>query len=230
MILDDAVYRGYKDHLQKFIDTEVLFRANPEVVYSEGLEPGKMYGNPYIKNMTYQFFVRRLTHNPIMCHSAVALIADHIAGNIEDGTEHPTFQFCGLETGSLPLIAALQMYFLQVGVAVNAFTVRKSRKPYGLFNLIEGTPNKNPIIFIDDLIHSGNSCRRVKDVVEYEVGVESAKNAYCIVHINKFGNWVGDTAINTIFKLEDFDRKYDPEKYWEPRDVQKFENMRKDYK
>ncbi len=67
------------------------------------------------------------------------------------------FQVGGLEVGAVPLIAAIALEAERRGKPVNSFFVRKSRKKTGALNLIEGQVNDQPIILIDDLIHSGKS-------------------------------------------------------------------------
>ena len=72
------------------------------------------------------------------------------------GNDYP-FQIGGLESGALPLITALVMESKKRGTLVNGFYIRKSRKKSGTMNLIEGNVTGDPIILVDDLIHSGKS-------------------------------------------------------------------------
>src|SRR2546425_9223981 len=66
------------------------------------------------------------------------------------------FQVGGLEAGAIPLVVAIAMAGQQRGTPVNAFVVRKERKPYGLSKTIEGVLTADPIVIVDDLINSGS--------------------------------------------------------------------------
>jgi orotate phosphoribosyltransferase len=76
------------------------------------------------------------------------------------------FQVGGIETAGIPLVAAIIMKSVQRKTPVNGFYVRKSRKRYGLMKYIEGTLGDDPIILVDDLIHSGESIRKQLDIIE----------------------------------------------------------------
>src|SRR5207245_2978963 len=72
------------------------------------------------------------------------------------------FQVGGLETGAIPLVAAIAMAGQQRGIPVNAFVVRKERKPHGLSKTIEGVLTADPIVIVDDLINSGSGTEKVR--------------------------------------------------------------------
>jgi orotate phosphoribosyltransferase len=76
------------------------------------------------------------------------------------------FQVGGLETAGIPLVAAIIMKSVERGTPVNGFYVRKSRKRHGLMKYIEGTLTDDPIVFVDDLINSGNSLRKQIKILE----------------------------------------------------------------
>jgi orotate phosphoribosyltransferase len=159
-------------------------------------------------------------------------IAAGILKSVMEDKEFRDIQLAGLETSSIPIIAATQLAFLQAGVEVNAFTVRKERKAYGICNLIEGIPNEHPVVFIDDTINYGTTMSHLFDVVYYELGVRPAKNAYCIVQYREYPNHVYNDwliKLNTIFMASEFDKTYDPEKYWLPEDVRRDVNKRSHY-
>jgi len=67
------------------------------------------------------------------------------------------FQIGGMEIAAIPLITALQLKGLSLGLHVNAFIIRKQRKQYGTGQRIEGFLTDAPIILVDDLINSGAS-------------------------------------------------------------------------
>lgn len=78
------------------------------------------------------------------------------------------FQVGGLETAGIPLVSAIVMKGLQRGTPVNGFYIRKSRKRHGLMKYIEGTLTDDPIIFVDDLINSGQSVNKQIDILARE--------------------------------------------------------------
>jgi orotate phosphoribosyltransferase len=72
------------------------------------------------------------------------------------------------------------------GVNLNAFSIRKEQKTYGLMNWIEGVPNMKPVMLIDDLCNSSASLRKAYDIVNSShVNEEPLKvfdNAFTIVN------------------------------------------------
>src|SRR3989454_5461492 len=72
------------------------------------------------------------------------------------------FQVGGLEAGSIPLVVAIAMVGQQRGTPVNAFIVRKERKPHGLSETIEGVLTDDPIVIVDGLINSGSGMEKVR--------------------------------------------------------------------
>ncbi|TSC86216.1 MAG: quinonprotein alcohol dehydrogenase [Parcubacteria group bacterium Gr01-1014_8] len=81
--------------------------------------------------------------------------------------EYP-FQVCGMETAGIALVAAICMKGHERNKPVNGLYVRKSRKKYGLMKAFEGTPTKDPVIFVDDLINTGQSVQKVLAVLHDE--------------------------------------------------------------
>jgi hypothetical protein len=70
------------------------------------------------------------------------------------------FQLCGVESGGVPLVCALQAAAYMSGVVVNAFEVKKAQKTYGLLNWLEGTVHKElPVVLVDDVTGAGLTLR-----------------------------------------------------------------------
>lgn len=90
------------------------------------------------------------------------------------------FQICGLETGAVPLIVGLPMVAAREGVEINAFSVRKEPKAYGLMNSIEGNPNGKRALLVDDIANSTYSLRKCLDIVQRE-GVEFSGWVFSII-------------------------------------------------
>lgn len=78
------------------------------------------------------------------------------------------FQVGGMETAGIALVAAIVMKGEERGTPVNGFYVRKSRKRQGLMKYIEGTLNDLPVVFVDDLINSGQSVSKGVDILARE--------------------------------------------------------------
>ncbi len=70
------------------------------------------------------------------------------------------FQVCGIELSGIPLVSAILMKGAERGLDVNGLFVRKSRKKDGLMKILEGSVLDLPVIFVDDLLNSGQSLER----------------------------------------------------------------------
>ena len=75
------------------------------------------------------------------------------------------FQVGGVETAGIPLVSAIVMKSVERKTPVNGFYMRKSRKRQGLMKFIEGTLTKDPIIFVDDLMNSGQSVAKYVEIL-----------------------------------------------------------------
>jgi orotate phosphoribosyltransferase len=220
-----------KETIQKFIDEKCLFRCNPDFEYVPKYKKGVILGKS--KDLKYQFFLRNLSHNSTMVYYTSLLLLDEILLYYKLNEKEPCFQLCGLESGSLPLISAIQQNALKFNININSFTVRKKRKSYGLFNFIEGIPTEAPVIIIDDLINSGSSCFHCLDICKYELNLEVLTEFYSVVTLadNPYCfKFKDDTYnINSLFVKEDFDMEYNSDKYWLPGDCDKSINKRPEY-
>ncbi|MDD2657312.1 MAG: PQQ-binding-like beta-propeller repeat protein [Candidatus Pacebacteria bacterium] len=76
------------------------------------------------------------------------------------------FQVGGIEVAALPFIAGIMMKSKEKGTPLNGFFIRKSRKKQGLLRMIEGEPNAEKVILVDDLMNSGKSFIRQVEVLE----------------------------------------------------------------
>jgi hypothetical protein len=96
---------------------------------------------------TWQFYMRRVLLDP----DCLRLICEDFWNRFERLFELEPFQVAGVEAAAVPLITALVVDGARRRFRLNAFTIRKTRKIYGLRNLIEGSPSGQPVLFIDDL-------------------------------------------------------------------------------
>jgi orotate phosphoribosyltransferase len=70
------------------------------------------------------------------------------------------FQLCGIESGGVPLVCALQAAALANDTVVNAFEVKKAQKTYGLKNWLEGIVHSDvPVLLVDDVVGAGLTMR-----------------------------------------------------------------------
>ena len=146
-----------KKELHDYIDKNCIFRCDPTIIYHEGFRPGEIYPkNPSKQKITWQFYLRRLTHNGRMSYLMSLLFFDDLKRKIQEGSEYQSIQIVGLETGSIPIMVALQQMAASHKINLNSFSVRKERKRSGLFNIVDGIPTEDPVVFVDDVINSGS--------------------------------------------------------------------------
>jgi len=218
----------------KAIIDKAIFRPDPERTYSEGLEPGRIYSKTPGKVMEWQIFGRKITHDWKGLYIVSQLVVADILHQLNEGVIEQ-FQLCGLETASLPLIGGIQTMAASKRVGINAFTVRKDRKNYGLFNLIEGTPIPDvPVVFVDDIFNSGSTAKRCYEVAYHELGLAPAPILYSIINLSNAGylNYARtdqNIQIRSLFQKKDFDFTYSKEKYWLPKDCDLSYNKRPEY-
>jgi len=230
--LDEKLKNDMIEQLHEYIDRHCLFRCNPDVHYNECCPVGKL-PTTYRKDMSFQFFLRRLTHNSKMMTFVSSLFIHDLFDKMEQGLEYPNVQLCGLESSSIPIMIAMQAYCSRFNISINSFSIRKERKSYGLFNFVDGIPTEAPVVIVDDIINSGKSIMNCIDCCKYELNLKPAKNSYSIIKFNnhmeslKYKENVID--ITSIFVVNDFNIKYDESKYWLPKDCEKIENKRADY-
>ena len=77
-----------------------------------------------------------------------------------------SFQVCGLEATSLPLLTAIVLHGEKNGRSIHAFFIRKSRKKDGALSAIEGVVGDTPIVLVDDILHSGASFQKQLAVLD----------------------------------------------------------------
>lgn len=221
------------DSIKNYINANCIFVADNARQYCKDLPPGRLYGKQPGTTNTYLFTLRNLTHNPVQLqHTAVLLykqiidtIKPHVVGN------SLSIQLAGVETASLPLITAISLVGLKAGVVINTFSVRKERKRYGLHNYIDGMPNQQPVVIIDDLINSGGTLYHCQQVVKHELGLPANSNAFCIV---KFAQTDivdcgpdSKVSVKSLFTADQFDltKGYSTA----PADCSRLINKRPDY-
>jgi orotate phosphoribosyltransferase len=117
------------------------------------------------------------------------------------------FQIAGMETAAIPLLTALMLYAPAEGAGVNAFIIRKERKPTGLCNAIEGEVTGEPIVLVDDVINSGSSAEKARSVIS-QAGHTVRQMFAVIDYRSKKGlRWREENGIevSSLFSLADFE-------------------------
>lgn len=219
----------YRNELKEFINSRCIFRCNPDVQYMPGIPKGTIPGaNPNIYS-PWQMYLRNLTHDARASFLASRLIIDMMVQN----DDFFPFQMAGLETSSTPLLTAIQSHIYHLcGKEVNVFSVRKERKKYGLFNFIDGRPNKLPVVLIDDIFNSGSAASRVLDTILYEYDLDPYHRAFYLIRYRDSTlfpfNGV-NIELNSIFHKTEFDFRWSPENDWLPFDCDKQMQKRPDY-
>lgn len=119
----------------------------------------------------------------------------------------PEFQVCGMESGALPLVAAIAMHSPKCR---NAFYIRKSRKKHDLANLVEGAPLPGiPIILVDDILNRGNTFTKQMVILRGQGYTVSACFALLRFRdLEVYEDALGDAMrVESVFEVNDFNEK-----------------------
>lgn len=197
-MISDSDYEDLYQWTKEYIEEYCLIR-NKKM-------PGKIPGTTY----TWIFYLR----NGLFNHQFLTSISLMFLYKIHKKVGHFDFQLAGLETGSTPMLASIPLIAKGMGYDINAFSVRKERKTYGLLNWIEGIPNDKPVMIIDDLCNSSASMKKCYDVLQAHE-IEIFNTAFSIV--SKVNKQVHDTRriegdlylpddikVTYLFDLDDF--------------------------
>ena len=116
------------------------------------------------------------------------------------------FQVAGMEIAAIPLVAAIVMKGIELGIAVNGIIIRKQRKRDGRGRLVEGIPNEHPVIIVDDTFNSGESLEKARVVLAAE---ELRVSGFFVVidYRAEIGRcWLETTALPlvSLFELPEF--------------------------
>ena len=170
MILTKDEYNVRWQFVKNFINELCIYRVKP----GEPLLIGKQPGTSYI----WQFYLRRGLFN----HEFLTAVSEMFLQKVYDEYQSFDIQIAGLETASTPMLAGIPLVAARHGLNINAFSIRKNKKEYGLLNWIEGRVNNKPIILIDDLCSSTISLKKALDVL-IEINLTNILDrAFCIVN------------------------------------------------
>jgi orotate phosphoribosyltransferase len=197
--VSDAQYSELEAWVHHYIDTKCIVRDTKM--------PGKQQGSEY----TWMFYLRRGLFNQEFLINVGRMFIYHM----ERIDPKFNFQITGLETAATPMLASIPIVAKAMEVDINAFVVRKTRKEYGLLNIIEGLPNDKLAVMVDDLCNSSRSMAQCLKVLHAE-NIPVANVAFAIV--NKSNKEVHDKdrlngdmylpknlTVISLFDLDDFD-------------------------
>jgi len=115
-------------------------------------------------------------------------------------------QVTGLELGAVPLVGAILQKARELGISSNGLIVRKSRNKSGLAKRIEGRPNADPVVVVDDILHSGLSVNSVRLALG-EVALEVA-SCFALVDFRSPAGMAWrkelDIGVRSLLSLSDF--------------------------
>lgn len=160
---------------------------------------------------TWQFYLR----NALLDPTCLRLIGEDFWNKNEGLFREKQFQVAGLESACVPLVVAIVMEAAKRGIKVNAFTIRKTRKEYGLRNIIEGCPTSEPVFFVDDLTSpQHNAFWAVMNVLQLQ-GLKINLFGYVLVlkkHATEsriIETSMGYMTVQSLFTLSDFDLTFE---------------------
>jgi orotate phosphoribosyltransferase len=151
--ISDEDYKVLREWTKNYIDKQCIHR----VPLGQPKLPGKVPGSKY----TWMFYLRR----GLFDHKFSSAISQMFIYKMEKEVGHFDFQLSGLETASTPMLTSIPTIGRIFGIDLNAFSIRKEQKEYGLMNWIEGVPNTKPVMLIDDLCNSSASMKKAYDIV-----------------------------------------------------------------
>lgn len=135
----------------------------------------------------------------------IKLIAEEFWRRFEK--QYP-FQIGGIEFSATPMVTAIQLEGLRRGYNVSGFVVRKERKTSGRCRQYEGVLNEHPIIVVDDILNSGESQVRVREVLDLES--RPFERMFCVVDFENQDccTFFDDVEITSLFTVADFGIDY----------------------
>lgn len=170
MILTSDDYNAKWLFVRNYINEFCIYRVKP----GEPKLPGKLPNTWY----AWQFYMRRGLFNA----EFLSAISEMFLHKVYEDLQTFDFQITGLETASTPLLAGIPLIAAKHGIDINAFSIRKNRKEYGLLNWIEGRVNEKPIMLIDDLCSSTASLRTAHSILTKLNLTKILDRAFCIVN------------------------------------------------
>lgn len=209
MLLTQDEYDLRWKFVRQFIDELCIYRVKPGQPPLLGKEPNTFY--------SWQFYLRRGLFNT----EFLTAVSEMFLQKAYDEFKSFEFQIAGLETASTPMLAGIPLVAAKYGLDINAFSIRKNRKEYGLRNWIEGRVNNKPILLVDDLCSSTKSLDTAYTILIKENLVNVLDRAFCVVNKRNVEDKT-QPAVDTylpeqikvmyLYSLDDFNLTYNTAK------------------
>lgn len=164
MILEDEEYKNMWEWAREYINNYCIWRADEKTPKITGKEEGTW--------LTWEFHLKNGLLNADFCF----VVSQMILHDMEKEYGSFDFQLAGMQSGSLPLLTSIPLIAEKVyGKKINAFSIKKQRNNYGLYNQLEGMINNKPVLLIDDICNTtqtlrncvntliGSGCTRILD-------------------------------------------------------------------
>lgn len=190
-----------------------LQRAIATVVFKRHTQDTPIIGGNEQTPVDWLFDFRSLILQPEWLNRYAEIFWEHF------GDDYP-FQVCGMETAAIALIAAIVMKGVERNTPVNGLYIRKSRKRQGLLRQIEGTPNNEKIILVDDLINSASTFN--KQIKVLRDAHQEIFHIFAFLSFREKSTYLPlNIPVTTLFVLPDFGLPY--EKSHTASSTEKFE-------
>ncbi len=115
-------------------------------------------------------------------------------------------QVAGMEVAAVPLVAALILKARERGIETNGLLIRKERKMTGTGQSVEGVPNDNPVVLVDDVVNSGSSLE--KAIVVLRQSMIPIREMFVVIDYKSEAglNWRAkkNLPVTAVFDLAEF--------------------------
>lgn len=197
-LISDEKYAELHTWTRQYIDSTCIVRGQRM--------PGKAPGSTY----TWMFYLRRGLFN----HEFLKAISQMFIYKFERLYPHFDFQISGLETAATPLLAGIPLIGQTFNLDINSFVVRKEQKAYGLQNWIEGLPNAQPVVMLDDLCNSSRSMAQCYSILKqhsipvlphaFAIVNKSNRDVHTVLRQHSDMYLPSDIEVVSLFNLDDF--------------------------
>jgi orotate phosphoribosyltransferase len=150
------------------------------------------------ESLSWIFDFRRILLQP----DKLQLVTDLLYANL---SELDDFQIIGMESAAIPLVTSLIHRAHLEGKNVNGLYIRKSRKKTGRYKLIEGEPNTNPVVIVDDLINTGSSIiKQVQLLKKLNLPIVQILTIVQFRSNSEYNFLTTDLKLSSLFSLKEF--------------------------
>lgn len=155
--------------------------------------------SPTGKPQTWMIDLRPLFLDAVMLNR-IARMFLHAFGN------RVPYQIAGMEVAAIPLLIGIALRAAQSGSPLNSCIIRKERKRHGRGRSIEGNLTDDPVILVDDILHSGASMEKARVALAQEG--KTVREAFALIDYRsrKGMAWRKKHGIKvtSLFTLSDF--------------------------